>query len=330
MMHHEGYEVTTYRIDGKYEDGRHPKEVIFTPSLEEDLKRRDFTINAMAYSDRTGIVDKFHGVEDLQSHIIRCVGVAKERFTEDALRILRAVRFSAALDFSIEEETLQALTELAPNLRKISRERIQAELEKLLMSDHPERAELLFFTGIIPEIFDGCPQVTAQESLADMLTQLCRSPKQHYVRWSLFLGGLAYEGVLKSLKFDNKTIRICEKYHAYRQEKLCADKSVIRHLAVNIGSDIFFDYLDFRQAVGNEDPQVLEQVRRLYQEIVDDGDALSLKELAVNGKILSEYGIGPGAEMGRILNELFDLVLTDAGLNEKEMLLKIISSKKTS
>ena len=311
MMHHEGYEVTTYRIDGKYEDGRHPKEVIFTPSLEEDLKRRDFTINAMAYSDRTGIVDKFHGVEDLQSHIIRCVGVAKERFTED-------------------EETLQALTELAPSLRKISRERIQAELEKLLMSDHPERAELLFFTGIIPEIFDGCPQVTAQESLADMLAQLCRSPKQHYVRWSLFLGGLAYEGVLKSLKFDNKTIRICEKYHAYRQEKLCADKSAIRHLAVNIGSDIFFDYLDFRQAVGNEDPQVLEQVRRLYQEIVDDGDALSLKELAVNGKILSEYGIGPGAEMGRILNELFDLVLTDAGLNEKEMLLKIISSKKTS
>ena len=206
----------------------------------------------------------------------------------------------------------------------------EAELEKLLMSDHPERAELLFFTGIIPEIFDGCPQVTAQESLADMLAQLCRSPKQHYVRWSLFLGGLAYEGVLKSLKFDNKTIRICEKYHAYRQEKLCADKSAIRHLAVNIGSDIFFDYLDFRQAVGNEDPQVLEQVRRLYQEIVDDGDALSLKELAVNGKILSEYGIGPGAEMGRILNELFDLVLTDAGLNEKEMLLKIISSKKTS
>lgn len=198
------------------------------------------------------------------------------------------------------------------------------------MSDHPERAELLFFTGIIPEIFDGCPQVPAQESLADMLAQLCRSPKQHYVRWSLFLGGLAYEGVLKSLKFDNKTIRICEKYHAYRQEKLCADKSAIRHLAVNIGSDIFFDYLDFRQAVGNEDPQVLEQVRRLYQEIVDDGDALSLKELAVNGKILSEYGIGPGAEMGRILNELFDLVLTDAGLNEKEILLKIISSKKTS
>ncbi len=330
MMHHEGYEVTTYRIDGKYEDGRHPKEVIFTPSLEEDLKRRDFTINAMAYSDRTGIVDKFHGVEDLQSHIIRCVGVAKERFTEDALRILRAVRFSAALDFSIEEETLQALTELAPNLRKISRERIQAELEKLLMSDHPERAELLFFTGIIPEIFDGCPQVTAQESLADMLAQLCRSPKQHYVRWSLFLGGLAYEGVLKSLKFDNKTIRICEKYHAYRQEKLCADKSAIRHLAVNIGSDIFFDYLDFRQAVGNEDPQVLEQVRRLYQEIVDDGDALSLKELAVNGKLLAECGVAPGAEMGRILNELFDLVLTDAGLNEKEILLKIISSKKTS
>jgi len=134
-----GYEVTTYRVDGAYEDGRHPTEVSFTASLTEDLKRRDFTINAMAYNEREGLVDLFCGKEDLEKGIIRCVGVAKERFSEDALRILRAFRFSAQLDFSIEEDTLQAAQELASTLKKISAERIYAELTKLLLSDHPGR-----------------------------------------------------------------------------------------------------------------------------------------------------------------------------------------------
>lgn len=139
MLDKIGFEVTTYRVDGKYEDGRHPTEVSFTASLEEDLKRRDFTINAMAYNEKDGLVDLFGGEEDLQKGIIRCVGAAKERFSEDALRILRAFRFSAQLDFSIEEETLTAAKELAETLKKISAERIYAELIKLLVSDHPGR-----------------------------------------------------------------------------------------------------------------------------------------------------------------------------------------------
>lgn len=139
MLDKTGFEVTTYRLDGKYEDGRHPTEVSFTASLTEDLKRRDFTINAMAYNETEGLVDLFGGEEDLQKGIIRCVGAAKERFSEDALRILRAFRFSAQLDFSIEEETLTAAKELAETLKKISAERIYAELSKLLTSDHPGR-----------------------------------------------------------------------------------------------------------------------------------------------------------------------------------------------
>ena len=111
LMHHVGYEVTTYRIDGAYLDGRHPAEVTFTESLLEDLRRRDFTINAMAYSEETGVVDAFQGIQDLEDRVIRCVGTAKERFTEDALRILRAIRFSAQLDFSIENETWKALSD---------------------------------------------------------------------------------------------------------------------------------------------------------------------------------------------------------------------------
>ena len=148
MLGKEGFEVTTYRIDGKYEDGRHPKEVTFTKSLEEDLKRRDFTINAMAYNDEAGIVDLFNGLNDIKKGIIRAVGNPHDRFNEDALRILRAVRFAAQLDYDIDKDTLKAAGELAGNLNRISAERIRVELEKLLISKHPEKLITLYETGI--------------------------------------------------------------------------------------------------------------------------------------------------------------------------------------
>ena len=155
MIGKDGFEVTTYRVDGLYEDNRHPKEVTFTANLEEDLKRRDFTINAMAYNDEVRLVDVFGGMQDLNHHLIRCVGDPMERFSEDALRILRAVRFSAQLSFPIEGETADAVRKLAPTLNNISAERIQVELVKLLMSDHPElmqdACELGITRVILPE-----------------------------------------------------------------------------------------------------------------------------------------------------------------------------------
>lgn len=156
MLDKEGFEVTTYRIDGEYEDGRHPKEVAFTACLSEDLKRRDFTINAMAYNPTDGLVDLFGGEEDLKNGIIRCVGEARERFAEDALRILRAFRFSAQLDFAIEKGTLAAAEELSGTLEKISAERIYAELSKILISEHPDRLKQAAECGvtkiILPEL----------------------------------------------------------------------------------------------------------------------------------------------------------------------------------
>ncbi len=149
----ESYEVTTYRLDGVYEDGRHPKEVTFTRSLAEDLKRRDFTINAMAYHPEEGLVDLFQGMEDLTARQIRAVGVPHDRFHEDALRILRAVRFSAQLNFTIEGETLAAIRDFAPRLELISQERIRVELDKLLRSDHPEKFLTLYETGITGILF---------------------------------------------------------------------------------------------------------------------------------------------------------------------------------
>lgn len=163
----EHYEVTTYRLDGVYEDNRHPKEVLFTSNLAEDLKRRDFTINAMAYHDREGFIDLFGGIEDLKKGIIRCVGSPEERFDEDALRILRAVRFSAQLGFEIEAHTLDAIRAKAELLNNISAERIREELTKLLISDHPGRLRLLYETGItkvvLPE-FDPM-MVTQQKNI---------------------------------------------------------------------------------------------------------------------------------------------------------------------
>ena len=148
LIKKECYEVTTYRIDGEYEDSRHPKEVNFTPLLSEDLKRRDFTINAMAYNEKSGIVDLFGGQEDLHNGIIRCVGEPRERFKEDALRIMRAVRFSAQLGYDIEERTAEAIKDLAHTLGRISVERIQVELVKLLVSDHPEYVQKLYEMGL--------------------------------------------------------------------------------------------------------------------------------------------------------------------------------------
>jgi len=161
MLQKEGFEVTTYRIDGEYEDSRHPKEVTFTASLEEDLKRRDFTINAMAYNEEEGLVDIFGGMADIENQVIRCVGDAKERFLEDALRMMRAVRFSAQLGYTIEEKTKAAMKELAPTLKNISAERVQAELIKLVTSPNPDYLRIAYETGvtavILPE-FDRMMQ----------------------------------------------------------------------------------------------------------------------------------------------------------------------------
>lgn len=148
MLQKEGFEVTTYRIDGEYEDSRHPKEVTFTASLEEDLKRRDFTINAMAYNEEEGLIDIFGGMEDIENKVIRCVGEAVERFSEDALRMMRAVRFSAQLGYMIDEKTKEAMKGLAKTLQKISAERIQAELVKLVTSPNPDYLRIAYETGV--------------------------------------------------------------------------------------------------------------------------------------------------------------------------------------
>ena len=142
------FEVTTYRVDGAYTDGRHPESVRYSKYLKEDLQRRDFTINAFAYNDECGLRDEFLGFRDLEWKIIRAVGNPEDRFSEDALRMMRAIRFAAQLGFNIELNTYNAIIKMAPNIKKVSAERIQVELTKTLMSDHPEVTAEYAKTGL--------------------------------------------------------------------------------------------------------------------------------------------------------------------------------------
>lgn len=250
MLNHVGYEVTTYRIDGEYEDARHPKEVTFTGNLIEDLKRRDFTINAMAYNHKQGLVDAFCGIEDLENKVIRCVGNPLDRFGEDALRMLRAVRFAAQLGFSIEEKTKQGIRALASSIQKVSAERIQVELVKLLISNHPEELKTAWELGLtkvfLPE-FDEMmktPQNTKHHMytvgehtlralqeipgdkvlritmlLHDVAKPVCRTTDEagnDHFRGHPEIGVEMSKEILKRLKFDNDTLRkVCGlvRYH---------------------------------------------------------------------------------------------------------------------
>ena len=223
-----GYEVTTYRIDGEYEDDRHPKEVQFTSNLIEDLKRRDFTINAMAYSSQNGIVDAFGGVEDLKSGLIRCVGNPIDRFTEDALRILRAVRFSAQLGFEIEPATYEAIRVIAPNLMNVSKERILAELSKLLTSAHPNRIRMVYETGMAPFISADFTDVSFPLPVIDS-----RLPDKKHLRWAAFLQNETEEKagrILKQLKSDNDTINRVKVLLRFIKTPLTPQKAELRKI----------------------------------------------------------------------------------------------------
>ncbi len=327
MIKHVGYEVTTYRVDGEYEDGRHPKEVVFTSNLIEDLKRRDFTINAMAYNDRTGLIDCFGGIDDINNKIINCVGNPNERFSEDALRILRAIRFAAVLDFEIEENTKNAVEELAATLRKISRERIQAELKKLIMSDSVDRIRDLYQMGIIRWIFEDEDKDYLTDDYETMIKALKASPKDHYIRWALFITYTTAMAPLKSLKFDNKTVKICSVLKEYKDFKLESDESSVRKAAFNIGVEIFEDYyITYRMLIGDMSNSVLDEIMYVYSVVKNRGDCMSMQELAVDGNDLKEREIAFGKELGEILRTLLNEVLENPKLNTKETLLQMATN----
>lgn len=275
MQDKQSFEVTTYRIDGEYEDGRHPKEVVFTPNLEEDLKRRDFTMNAMAYNEEKGLIDIFGGIADMRAGIIRCVGNPEERFQEDALRILRAIRFSAQLGYEIDGATREAIRKYAPALCHISAERIQAELVRMLTSPHPDYLREAYKLGVtkmfLPE-FDRAmetEQVHPHHSYSvgeHTLHSLKETEPDKVLRLTMlfhdigkpstvtvdekgithFYGHAAVgadmtENILRRLRFDNDTIAMVSRlvtYHDYGNS-LEPNARRMRRALNKIGEDAF-------------------------------------------------------------------------------------------
>lgn len=323
LIDHEGYEVTTYRIDGEYEDGRHPKSVEFTGNLLEDLKRRDFTINAMAYSDREGLVDAFDGVKDLEGRVIRCVGNPLDRFTEDALRILRAIRFSAQLGFDMEAETRAAISVIAPNMAKVSKERIQVELTKLLLSDHPGRLKDVYENGIGPYISKHFEAAGKQPFESERFTELL--PVKH-MRWSGFLRLEEPEDavrILKELKLDNDTIYQTKTLVSLWKTEISAHKPAIRQVMSTLSPELFKDLLWFQKVFCHPSyKNRLEMMEQYSDEILRAGDCIRLKDMAVTGRELIDAGMKPGPEMGTVLNRLFQLVLEKPECNNREYLMK--------
>lgn len=336
IKHGSGYEVTTYRIDGEYLDGRHPETVEFTPDLREDLKRRDFTINAMAYSYETGIVDEFEGMEDLKRRVIRCVGCAKDRFTEDALRILRAVRFAAQLDFVIEDETYKAIAEIAPNLVHVSKERIQVELTKLLLSDHPKKIWMVDATGIAEYVTPGFTEVFERElesrnsmdPLKECWAGIAALPADKSHRWAGFLRHMTAEQavkILRGLKLDNDTIGNVKNMITAFQVPLAVDKVEIRRLLSRVTEYQFLGAMQLKKLDGDE---TVPGILRLFEEIKESGDCVSLKQLAVNGGDLLAKGLVKGKQIGDGLMYLLNLVLEKPELNKKDILLEKINQFK--
>lgn len=355
LMDKMGYEVTTYRVDGEYEDGRHPREVEFTASLLEDLKRRDFTINAMAYNDRCGIVDIFGGRQDLKDKIIRCVGDAMERFSEDALRILRAVRFSAQLGCTIAESTRQAVSSLAGNLKHISAERIQAELVKLLLSDNPQYLKDAWELGITAVILPEFDAIMKQEqntphhcftvgghTLKAMelvkpdkvlrLTMLFHDMGKPLVHSSDEEGRDRFYGhpdvseeiagrVMRRFRFDNDTIgKVCRlvKYHDTHPVLKPAN---VRRLVHKVGNELFLSLLlvqeaDIRAQSTYKREEKLEALLKLKEIYQDILRASDCLSLK-DLKITGKDLIGDGMAPGRELGQVLQGLLDDV-LSEPE------------
>ena len=277
------YEVTTFRKDGEYKDSRHPEYVEYTDDLILDLSRRDFTVNAMAYNDKSGLVDHFGGINDLENSIIKCVGNPTTRFSEDALRMLRAVRFSAQLSFSIDKETLSALKEKSDDIIKISAERIHEELNKILLSDNAFLAfltlhETTLLKNILPE-FDRCfdteqnikyhlynvgiHSLYVAENcskklylkyaalLHDIGKPDCRNTDENGVdtfRNHAKLSTELSENILKRLKFDNKSIDKILRLIKFHDREIVVSKKAIKRAIIDVGDDIFEDLIDLKRA----------------------------------------------------------------------------------
>ncbi len=373
MLDREPYEVTTFRIDGDYSDGRHPDRVSFTTSIMDDLARRDFTVNAMAYNDEDGLIDPFGGTEDLEKKIIRCVGDPERRFREDALRLLRAVRFSAQLGFSIEPDTLNALKKLSPSITLVAKERIFSELKKTVtapfVSDALRVAPDPFFSAIpelsvirnIPQknryhiynvwehtlhaLYHAPPDTDTGLSVLfhDVGKGICRTVGKdgfdHFYGHGQHSAELAHKA-LRALHCDNRTLCDVVILVELHDTRFPMRPTKFRRLLARLGYPLFFKLLDVSYADSKahapwcieERCKSLEEARQEARRLQSENYCLTLKQLAVTGRDLTERGLN-GRMIGEVLEALLDEVILGLIPNDRATLLKraerMIKKKKT-
>ena len=356
-------EITTFRTEGDYRDNRHPEWVEFVPNIEQDLARRDFTVNAMAWSPKRGFADPFRGREDLQNHILRAVGAPEQRFREDSLRILRGARFAVKYHLEPDTATEKAMAELAPLMDNLARERVWDELCKLLLL--AEASDLLRFARVITQVIpELAPQLSYDQSnhhhIHDLYTHTAlvtaAMPPKLHLRWAALLhdtgkpavrteddrGEAHYHGhaqrsaelaeeILLRLKaptqLREQTVLLTEKHMVWFE----VNKKVIRRWISRLGYDVFSDLITLQEAdcrstgtAGDEELAHFDEIRRLAEEIAEENTCLSLKDLAVNGHDLMALGL-KGKAIGETLNRLLNLVLEEEVPNEKAALLAAVS-----
>lgn len=357
-------EITTYRIDGEYEDNRHPKEVFFTGSLQEDLSRRDFTINALAYRPDTGVIDYFHGIEDLQQGIIRCVGDAESRYREDGLRILRAIRFACVLNFKFEPETRQAIATCSSLLMNIARERIQVEFDKILTSSWASYgitmlAELHCFPYFLPEMCHTWQFEQGERHQFDIFIHTVKAvdlvPPEVPLRLAMLLhdigkpfcwveengkirfpdhgtvGAEMAGNILERLRYDKKTIAQVQMLIAQHERLLHPEEICLRRAVADLGADGVRGLIALKRADVWAHSDAMAQMKL---EPFDRMEIL-LEEIIRRGDCCSLKQLAlsgrdltamgyRGQEVGRLLNRLLQLVLENPAENQRDTLLRYI------
>lgn len=318
----EQVEVTTLRRDGQYKDHRRPQSVTYVSDIAEDLARRDFTMNAMALTLEGTLLDPFGGREDIRKKRIRAVGEPEARFEEDALRMFRALRFSAVLGFAIHPKTAAAIREKSHLAQDLSAERLRDELEKILLSTRPQILAEVLESGLIAAYLSG-PLTPAGRKILRRMGRW-RTPAKRTQRWTLFSAVLLQIGAitspadfLRTLRLDNRIIKIAAPAAKLAQGSLPKDTVALKRLLARYGVDVMVSAVGAAVLLDKKQKRAAWNVRR----ILSRGDCFSLNQLAIDGKDLLALGAEPGAQVGKLLHQLLDHVINQPEDNERETLL---------
>ena len=321
-------ECTTFRIEIGYSDGRHPDNVLFALSVEDDLMRRDFRMNAIAYNPWHGLVDPYNGIKDLENKTIRCMGNPYDRFNEDGLRVLRALRFAAQLGFDIEDETAKAIHDCKHLLGNISRERIQSELCKILESNHCGCEVLTEYQDVVSMFLPNTKVRHLQQVYMKKLGCMPTDESDDIISRLAILFNHDVQNTyasLKELKFSNEIVAYVTQLVSYHMFELPMLKHEMKALMNKMSLEQIRRLIFIRKtkAMLQEDIEDVAISESILNEILNNDECYNLKQLAINGNDLIERGVAQGREIGNILNVLLEMVIVDNVKNDKEELLEM-------